>query len=118
MENEPLKKRNKYVKDMTQGEPLFLLFGFAIPLLIGNLFQQTYNLVDSIIVGRHVGKVALGAVGSTGPISTLINSLTSGLSIGIGIIVAHYFGAKEDNKIKNTIGNSYYIVPLVALSII
>ena len=116
MENEPLKKRNKFVKDMTQGEPLYLLFGFAIPLLIGNLFQQTYNLVDSIIVGRHVGKVALGAVGSTGPISTLINSLTSGLSIGIGIIVAHYFGAKEDNKIKNTIGNSYYIVPLVALS--
>ena len=117
MENESLKKKekDKFVKDMTEGEPLLLLFEFAIPLLVGNLFQQTYSLVDSFIVGRHVGKVALGAVGTTGPISTLINSLTSGLSIGIGIIVAHYFGAKEDNKVKNTIGNSYYIVPLIAL---
>ena len=63
MENESIMKKDKYVKDMTEGEPLFLLFGFAIPLLIGNIFQQLYNLSDSIIVGRYVGKLALGALG-------------------------------------------------------
>ena len=107
-------KTNKYVKDMTEGEPLYLLFEFAIPLLIGNLFQQTYTLADSIILGRYVGKISLGAVGSANSIIMLINSLTSGLSLGIGIIIAHFFGAKEDKKVKNTIGNSYYILPLAA----
>ncbi len=104
------KKDNKYVKDMTVGEPLKLLLAFAIPLLIGNLFQQAYNLADSIIVGRYVGKVALGAVGATGSIMFFINSLTIGLSVGIGIVVAQFFGAKEDEKVKNTIGNAFYIV--------
>lgn len=99
---------------MTEGEPILLLLEFAIPLLIGNLFQQAYNLTDSIIIGRYVGKAALGAVGSTAPITVLIYELTNGLSHGIGIIVAHYYGAKEDNKVKNTIGNAYYIVPLTA----
>ena len=115
MEEESLKKKDKFVKDMTEGEPILLLLEFAVPLLIGNLFQQAYNLTDSIIVGRYVGKVALGAVGSTASITILIYSLTNGLSHGIGIIVAHYYGAKEDNKVKNTIGNAYYIVPLTAL---
>lgn len=116
MENEPIKKKDKYVKDMTEGEPLFLLFGFAIPLLIGNIFQQLYNLSDSIIVGRYVGKLALGAVGATGSISFLIHSLTIGLSVGVGIIVAQFYGAKEDKNVKNSIGNSYYIVLLTSLS--
>ena len=114
MEEVSLKQKDKFVKDMTKGEPILLLLEFAIPLLIGNLFQQAYNLTDSIIVGRYVGKVALGGVGSTASITTLINSLTNGLSIGIGIIVAHYYGAKEDRKVKNTIGNAYYIVSLTA----
>ena len=115
MKDKSIQKSNKYVKDMTKGEPLLLFFEFALPLLIGNLFQQTYSLADSIILGRYVGKVSLGAVGSTGSIRVLINSLTSGLSYGIGILIAHYFGAKEDKKVKYTIGNSYYIVPLTAL---
>ena len=115
MENESLKKSNKYVKDMTEGEPLLLLFQFSIPLIIGNFFQQTYSIADSIILGRYVGKVALGDVGSTRSITILINSLTGGLSVGIGIIIAHFFGAKEHKKVKNTIGNAYYIVPSIAL---
>ena len=104
------KINDKYIKDMTEGEPLKLLLGFAVPLLIGNLFQQIYNLADSIIVGRYVGKIALGAVGSTGYIMFFINSLTIGLSIGIGIIVAQFFGAGDDKNVKNSIGNSYYII--------
>ena len=110
MKGKSLKKWDKYIKDMTEGEPLLLLFGFAIPLLIGNIFQQFYNFSDSIIVGRYVGKLALGAVGLTSPITALIHSLTSGFSVGIGIIVSHFFGAKEGKMVKNTIGNSYYII--------
>ena len=116
MEDEPIKiKENKFIKDMTEGEPLKLLLGFAIPLLIGNFFQQAYNLTDSIIVGRYVGKIQLGAVGATSSIMFFINSLTIGLSVGIGIVVAQFFGAKEDKKVKNAIGNGYYIVIITAL---
>lgn len=115
MKGKSLKKWDKYIKDMTEGEPLLLLFGFAIPLLIGNIFQQFYNFSDSIIVGRYVGKLALGAVGLTSPITALIHSLTSGFSVGIGIIVSHFFGAKEGKMVKNTIGNSYYIIILTTL---
>ena len=107
--------KDKFIKDMTEGDPLILLFGFAIPLLIGNFFQQVYNLSDSIIVGRFVGKVALGAVGSTGSTIFFINSLVIGLSLGIGIVVAQLFGAKEDKKLKNAIGNSYYIILFTSL---
>ena len=115
MEEESLKKKNKYIKDMTEGEPLCLLLEFAIPLLIGNIFHQLYNLTDSIVVGRYLGKLPLGGIGATSSISALIHSLTSGLSIGIGIIVAHFFGAKEEQKVKNTIGNSYYIMFISSL---
>ena len=115
MEDESLTKKNRFVKDMTEGEPLCLLFGFAIPLLIGNIFQQLYNLTDSIVVGRYLGKLPLGAVGATSSISALIHSLSAGLSGGIGIIVAQFFGAKKAKDVKNTIGNSYYIKFLSSL---
>ena len=115
MEDESLQKKNKFVKDMTEGEPLCLLLEFAVPLLIGNIFHQLYNLTDSIVVGRYLGKLPLGAVGATSSISALIHSLTSGLSVGIGIIVAQFFGAKDDQKVKNTIGNSYYIMIISSL---
>lgn len=109
------KEKNKYVLDMTKGSPLKLLLSFAIPLLIGNLFQQLYNLVDSIVVGQWVGANALGAVGATGSITFLIVSLVIGLSVGIGIIVAQYFGAGDDEMVKNAIGNSVYIVAAAAI---
>ena len=116
MEDESLqKKSNKFVRDMTEGEPLCLLLEFAIPLLIGNIFHQLYNLTDSIVVGKYLGKLSLGGVGATSSIAALTHSLTSGLSVGIGIIVAHFFGAKEDQKVKNTIGNSYYVMFLSSL---
>ena len=115
MEDETLQKKNKFIRDMTEGEPLCLLLEFAVPLLIGNIFHQLYNLTDSIVVGRYLGKLPLGAIGATSSISALIHSLTSGLSIGIGIIVAQFFGAKDGQKVKNTIGNSYYIMFLSSL---
>lgn len=106
---------NKFVLDMTKGSPLKLLLSFSIPLLIGNLFQQVYNLVDSIVVGRFVGANALGAVGATGSIVFLFFSLSIGLSVGIGIIVAQYFGSGNDKMVKKTIGNAVYIVAVSAI---
>ena len=81
--------------NMTEGRPLALLSVFALPLLIGNLFQQAYNLADSMIVGRLLGADALAAVGATGSISFLFFSIFNGISGGCGIVTAQFFGAKK-----------------------
>jgi len=96
--------------NMTEGRPLALLSVFALPLLIGNLFQQAYNLADSMIVGQLLGANALAAVGATGSISFLFFSLFNGISGGCGIVTAQFFGAKEDAKVCKSIANSAYII--------
>lgn len=101
--------RKAYICDMTQGNEIALLLRFAFPMLIGNIFQQFYNMVDSIVVGRYVGGDALGAVGSVGSISFLFFSLCMGLGNGIGILVSQYFGAKDEEKVKAVIANAIYI---------
>ncbi|HOO28423.1 MAG TPA: MATE family efflux transporter, partial [Lachnospiraceae bacterium] len=77
-----------YVQDMTKGNELSLLAGFSAPMLIGNIFQQFYNMVDSIIVGNYVGADALAAVGATGSLNFLFFSLCNGLAMGIGILIS------------------------------
>ncbi|MBR2258995.1 MAG: hypothetical protein IJ899_17035 [Blautia sp.] len=96
--------------NMSQGRPLYLLAVFALPLLIGNLFQQAYNLADSVIVGRFVGAEALAAVGATGSVSFLSFSFCNGISSGGGIITAQFYGADDTNKVKQGIANSAYII--------
>ncbi len=96
--------------NMTEGKPLALLSVFALPLLIGNLFQQAYNLADSMIVGRLINADALAAVGSTGSISFLFFSIFNGISGGCGIITAKYFGARKDDMVCKAIANSAYIM--------
>lgn len=103
------------ITDMTQGSSLKLILKFTIPLLIGNVFQQLYNMVDSVIVGNYVGANALAAVGSCGSVNFLFFSLSSGLAIGIGIMIAQYFGAKMEKEIRRTIVNGAYL--LIAASI-
>ena len=102
--------QNKYVKDMTVGTTYKLLLAFAIPLLIGNVFQQLYNMVDSVIVGRFVSANALGAIGTTASLQFFFFSLVGGLSVGIGIIVSQYFGANDEKNVKDTIGNATIII--------
>ncbi len=85
--------------NMTEGNPLVLLSKFALPLLIGNLFQQAYNLADSMIVGQLLGANSLAAVGATGSISFLFFSIFNGISGGCGIITAQHFGARQDLSI-------------------
>ncbi len=96
--------------NMTEGRPLALLSVFALPLLIGNLFQQAYNLADSMIVGRLLGADALAAVGATGSISFLFFSIFSGISGGCGIVTAQFFGARKDEMVCRAIANSAYIM--------
>ena len=96
--------------DMTVGNPTGLLLRFAIPMFVGNLFQQLYNMVDSAIVGRFVGANALAAVGASGSLTWLFFSLVFGLSCGIGIIVSQYFGAKDEAAVKRTIATGVYIM--------
>ncbi len=87
-----------------------LLLVFAIPMLIGNVFQQLYNLVDSVIVGKFVGADALAAVGATGSVSFLFFALCNGLGSGGGIITAQQFGAGNKENVKKAITNSAYIL--------
>lgn len=95
---------------MTYGSPIRLLAVFALPMLIGNIFQQAYNLADSIIVGKYIGASALAAVGSTGSVTFLFFSISNGISSGCGIITSQYFGAGEDNKVRQAIANAAYIM--------
>ena len=92
------------VQDMTTGKPLYNLAAFSIPLLIGNIAQQLYNTVDSIIVGKYVGDTALAAVGTSGPLLNLLLLLFMGISTGAGIMVSQYFGAKRTEDLNQTIG--------------
>lgn len=101
--------------DMTQGKPMKLLIQFAFPLMIGNLFQQAYTLADRIIVGQFVGAEAFSAVGATTALANLFMSVCMGMSIGTGVVVSQYYGAKDDKNIAKAIANSTYINVLLAL---
>lgn len=103
-----------YVKDMTVGKPVGLLLSFMLPMVIGNVFQQFYNMVDSMVVGKYVGADALAAVGATGSLNFLIFSLCGGMSNGIGIIISQYFGAGNDEGVKKAIANAVYIMVVAA----
>jgi len=85
--------------DMTSGSIAKLLIAFAIPLLMGNLFQQLYNTVDSLVVGNFVGKEALAAVGSTTPIINTLVMFFGGVAVGASVIISRYFGAHDDEKL-------------------
>lgn len=95
---------------MTVGSPVKHIIKFALPLLVGNLFQQLYNMVDSLVVGNYVGADALAAVGACGPTNFLFFSLCAGLATAIGIIVAQYYGAKDEKSIRSTIANAIYVL--------
>lgn len=89
--------------DMTKGRPVRLLIGFAVPLMIGNIFQQFYNFVDTIVVGRFIGADALAAVGTTGVVMGVMNSLMMGLSVGAGIVIAQYYGIHNQEKLRKAV---------------
>ena len=103
--------------DMTEGSPAKKIILFTVPMLIGNIAQQLYNTVDSIVVGKYVGDNALAAVGSAGPIFNLLLVLFVGISTGAGIMVSQYFGAKERENLSKTIGNCITLTAISTLLI-
>ncbi len=104
-------------QDMTVGSPVKKLIQFSIPLLIGNLAQQLYNTVDSIVVGQYVGDNALAAVGASGPMINLLLVLFVGISTGAGVMTAQYFGAKRRQELSNTVGTTVVMTLLVSLAV-
>lgn len=104
-------------KKMTEGNPLGLILGFSIPMLAGLLFQQMYNLVDTIIVGQTLGDSALAAVGSTGSINFLINGFCMGICSGFAIPVAQRFGAESYDSMRKFVGNSIIMSGIFAVVI-
>ncbi len=112
-------------RDMTAGSPTKNILLFSIPVLLGNLFQQFYNLIDTIIVGRFLGEEALAAVGSTGSIIFLVIGITTGLTQGFGVMISHAFGGKKYEELKHLVALSLLLtvicslivsIPAVALS--
>lgn len=102
-------------KDMTVGSPMKLILGFALPLLMGMLFQQIYSLVDTIIVGRALGVTALAAVGATGSINFLIIGFCLGVCSGFALPVAQRFGAKDYKGMRKYVGNSAILAVIIAI---
>ncbi|MBR3788732.1 MAG: MATE family efflux transporter [Clostridia bacterium] len=96
------------VKDMTKGNPMKIIIRFCLPLMMGNLFQQFYNMADTIIVGKFVGKTALSAVGSVGPLNFLVIGSILGLCTGFAIPIAQSFGAQDFKKLMKITANIIY----------
>jgi len=98
------------MKDLTKGKENRLIFYFALPMLLGNVFQQLYNVVDSAIVGKYLGDEALAAVGASFPIIFLLISLIIGITIGGTISISHYFGAKDNEKVRLTVDTMNIVI--------
>ena len=96
-------------KDMTQGSPLKLLLAFAVPLMLGSLFQQFYNLADTIIVGRFVGVEALAAVGSVGGLNYLVLGFVNGIACGFSIPISWTFGAHDHHEMRRYTANTVWL---------
>ena len=107
--------RKSRLLNMTSGNPTRLLAMFALPMLVGNLFQQAYNLVDSIVVGQFVGASALAAVGATGSVTFLFFSISGGIGAGCSIITSQYFGANDTVRTKQSMVNAAYVMLVTAL---
>lgn len=112
-----LKLKNASTMDMTNGKPIKMIIRFAIPLMVGNLFQQLYNMVDTVIVGRCIGTNALAAVGATGPIVQLLIGLITGLTSGLSLVVAQKIGANDTKNTRKSIINGFYLTMVLSVVI-
>ena len=107
-----MKKHHDNTLDMTEGKSLPLILTFALPMLLGNIFQQLYNLADSVIVGKLVGADALAAIGATSSITFFFFALCNGIGSAGGIIASQLYGGKNYKMVKKCISNTAYIMIL------
>ncbi len=106
--------------DMTAGSPYRLIISFTLPLLLGNVFQQLYNMVDSVVVGNVIGDQALAAVGTGFPIIFMLSSLFMGVGTGATIMISQFYGARNLEKVNQTVNTIYtaLIIGIIPLSLI
>lgn len=104
-------------KDMTRGNPMRLILGFAVPLLFGLVFQQFYSMVDAVIVGHYLGVDSLAAVGATGSVNFLIIGFCMGICNGFAIPIAQEFGAKHEDELRKFVANSVWLSVIFAVVI-
>ena len=109
--------RKKTITDMTTGGIAGHLLRFALPLLLGNVFQQLYNTVDSWVVGNYVSNAAYSAVGTINPIVNLFVSFFSGLATGCGVVVSQYFGAKREDKVSKAVHGGFVLILLLGVAV-
>ena len=106
------------VKNMTSGSPGKLILTFAIPLMLGNIFQQFYTMVDTMVVGQVVGVEALAALGATDWLVWLVLGVATGMTQGFSILVSQYYGAREWEKLKKSVAYSYVLTGVLALLVL
>ena len=104
--------------DMTVGAPWKSIITFTLPMLLGNIAQQLYSTVDTIVVGHYIGDNALSAVGSAMPILNMLLVLFIGISAGASIMVSQYFGAKNRKSLSYTIGNCITVTAIACVILI
>ena len=104
-------------KDMTVGSPTRLILGFALPLMLGNVFQQLYTFVDTMVVGQALGVRALAALGATEWLVFLLFGFIQGITQGFSVAVSQQFGATDYRRLRKTIGNALYLSVLVTIQI-
>lgn len=92
--------RERKILDMTQGDPLRVITAFALPMILSNLFQQLYNVVDSMIIGTYLGTQPFAAIGSTGVITAVLVQLSTGLALGGSIVAAQFYGSGKNSRIR------------------
>lgn len=105
------------ITDMTEGKPSGILWHFTVPMLISVMFQQLYNIVDSVVAGKFVGVDALAAVGASYPITMIFMAVATGLNIGCSVVISLYFGAKEYKEMKTAISTSLISVFAISVSL-
>lgn len=103
--------------DMTKGNPTKTILTFALPILIGNLFQQLYNIVDSVVVGRFLGKDALAAVGSAFMLMNFFSFVIIGLCMGASVVFSLFFGEKNYSKLRKSIFISFFIIAIFTIGL-
>ena len=96
-------------KDMTSGNPLRLIIGFAIPMFLGMLFQQFYSMVDTVVVGKFLGVGPLAGVGATSSLNFMVIGFCTGVCNGFAIPAAQMFGAKRDSELRKYVANSTWL---------
>ncbi len=106
---------NNLTRDLTTGSPMKLIIRFATPMILGIILQQFYGLVDTMIVGQYLGKEALAGVGSTGSLNFIVLGFCMGICNGFSVIVAQFFGAKDEHNLRKSVANSIWLSVIIGV---